>query len=291
MKANSASRTAQYMALFRALETGRSQSKRLFEDPYAINFLDKGLKLVTKIASIPFVGNLIPKLIHQKGIGAISSGIARTKYIDDLLETTVKEGCKQLIILGAGFDTRSIRLDSLKKIIIIEIDHPDTSNFKKKIYRSSIGALPGNVSFQQADFNKQTLHEITEVANINYSLPTTIIWEGVTNYLTQEAIDTTFDFTRKFGSPFNMIFTYVEKEVLNNPQNFKGTKQLFENLKKNEEQWTFGFDPNELSSYLKRFDLTLTEDLNATGYRNLYMPDRQGILEGYEFYHVAKAKR
>jgi methyltransferase (TIGR00027 family) len=291
MKANSASRTAQYMALFRAVETVRSQSKRLFEDPYAINFLDKGLKLVTKIASIPFVGNLIPKLIHQKGIGAISSGIARTKYIDDLLETAVNEGCKQLIILGAGFDTRSIRLDFLKKIIIIEIDHPDTSNFKKKIYRSSIGALPGNVSFQQADFNKQTLHEITEIANINYSLSTTIIWEGVTNYLTKEAIDTTFDFTKKFSSPFNMIFTYIEKEVLDNPQNFKGTKQLFENLKKNEEQWTFGFDPNGLSSYLKRFDLTLIEDQNATGYRNRYIPDRQGVLEGYEFYHVAKAKR
>jgi hypothetical protein len=62
-------------------------------------------------------------------------------------------------------------------------------------------------------------------------------------------------------------------------------------LKRNEEQWTFGFNPNELSSYLKRFGLVLIEDLNATEYRNRYMPHRQGILEGYEFYHVAIAKR
>ncbi|HEY6976061.1 MAG TPA: class I SAM-dependent methyltransferase, partial [Chitinophagaceae bacterium] len=228
------------MALFRAVETVQSQSKRLFADPYAINFLDKKLQRVIKIASIPFAGNFITKLIHRKGIGAISSGIARTKYIDDLLEAAVKEGCQQLIILGAGFDTRSLRLDFLKQVRIIEIDHPDTSNFKKKIYQNSIGTLPGNVSFLQADFNKQTLDEIADIANIDFSPSTTIIWEGVTNYLTKESVDSTFNFTKKFNSPFNIIFTYIEKEVLFNPQNFKGTKQLFENLKKNEEQWTFG---------------------------------------------------
>ena len=291
MKTNSASRTAQYMALFRAVETVQPTSKRLFEDPYAVRFLDNGLRFATKIASIPVLGNLIPKLIHQKAIGALSSGIARTKYIDDLLEATVKEGCKQLIILGAGFDTRSFRLDCLRQIAVIEIDHPDTSNFKKKIYRDVMGDLPANVSFQQADFNKQALEEIAEIISLDYSVATTIIWEGVSNYLTQEAVDATFHFTKKFMSPFNIIFTYVEKEVLDNPQHFKGTKQVFENLKRNEEQWTFGIDPNELSSYLKRFGLTLIEDLNATGYRNRYMPRRRGLLEGYEFYHAAIAKR
>jgi len=249
------------------------------------------MRFVTRIASIPFIGSLIPKLIHQKAIGALSSGIARTKYIDDLLETIVNEGCKQLIILGAGFDTRSIRLDYLRQIAVIEIDHPNTSSFKKKIYRDAIGDIPANVSFQQADFNKQTLDEIAELTNIDYSIPTTIIWEGVTNYLTQEAVDATFDFTKKFVSPFNIIFTYIEKEVLDHPQHFKGTKQVFENLKRNEEQWTFGIHPNELSSYLNRFGLKLMEDLNATGYRNRYMSDRRGLAEGYEFYHVAKAKR
>jgi len=154
-----------------------------------------------------------------------------------------------------------------------------------------MGALPANVSFQQADFNKQTLDQIAVITNIDYSVPTTIIWEGVTNYLTQLAVDATFHFTKKFKSPFNIIFTYIEKEVLDNPQYFKGTKQVFENLKRNEEQWTFGIHPNELSSYLKRFGLTLIEDLNATGYRNRYMPRRRGLLEGYEFYHAAIAKR
>jgi methyltransferase (TIGR00027 family) len=291
MKANTASRTAQYMALFRAVETTRPKSKRLFTDRYAINFLDKELQRVTKIAAWPIIGHLIPRLIHKKGIGAISSGIARTKYIDDLLEVTINEGTKQVIILGAGFDTRSVRLDFLKNVSIIEIDHPDTSNFKLEILKKNIGQLPHNVNFQQVDFNKQSLNEIAEHARISFLLPTTIIWEGVTNYLTKQTIDNTFNFTKQFISSFNIIFTYIDKDVLDNPRHFKGTDQLFDNLKNNEEQWTFGFNPNNLTSYLQQFNLALKEDLNATEYRNRYMPERTGILEGYEFYRVAAAKR
>ena len=194
MKANTASRTAQYMALFRAVETGLPKSKRLFTDPYAIYFLDRGLQRVTKFSKIPLVGYFIQKLIHNKGIGAISSGIARTKFIDDLLESTIKEGCLQLIILGAGFDTRSLRLSFLKNISIIEIDHPDTSNLKINVLGKTVERLPENLIFEQVDFNKQSLHDLSQNGKINFSVPTTIIWEGVTNYLTKEAIDNTFAF-------------------------------------------------------------------------------------------------
>ncbi|WP_315817615.1 hypothetical protein [Paraflavitalea speifideaquila] len=54
MKEDKASRTAQYMALFRALETARPQGSRLFNDPYAISFLDRGLKRATQLSKIPF---------------------------------------------------------------------------------------------------------------------------------------------------------------------------------------------------------------------------------------------
>ena len=291
MKANTASRTAQYMALFRAIETAGPKSKRLFTDPYAINFLDKGLQRVARLAGWPIIGPLIPRLIHKRGIGAISSGIARTKYIDDLVEATIKEGSKQVIILGAGFDTRALRLDFLKNISIIEIDHPDTSNFKLEVLKKNLGQLPSNVNFQQVDFSKQSLIEIADQAGINFLLPTTIVWEGVTNYLTEETIGDTFNFTKQFISPFNIIFTYIDKDVLEHPRRFKVTDQLFANLKNNEEQWTFGFTPNKLITYLQQFNLTLKEDLNATEYRGRYMPDRGGLLEGYEFYRVVAAKR
>ena len=139
MKKDTPSRTAQYMALFRAIESVRSKNQRLFYDPYAVNFLDRGLKLVVKSSSIPLIGDITTKIIERQAPGAFSSGVARTRYIDDLLKKTIKNGVKQVIIFRAGFDTRSLRLNFLKNIPIIEIDHPDTAQFKIKVIDNSIG--------------------------------------------------------------------------------------------------------------------------------------------------------
>lgn len=289
MKENTPSRTAQYMALFRAIETERPASKRLFTDKYASNFLDNGLKTAAKISALPIIGSLIPKIIHNKALGALSSGIARTKFIDDLLLQTIQSGVQQVLILGAGFDTRALRLDFLKNITVIEIDHPDTSKFKLEKLKTT-GQLPSNIRYLQLDFNKDNLEELAQRNEIDFTIPTTILWEGVTNYLTQIAINKTFEFVKRF--PFNsfIIFTYIHKQVLDNAQLFAGTEKLFENLKQNEEHWTFGFLPSELSGYLQQFGLTLIADKGANEYREKYISERKGLLNGYEFYRVAFAK-
>ncbi len=291
MKPNTPSRTAQYMALFRAVETTGAEATRLFTDKLAFHFLDTGLQAAVKFASLPFVGGLIPWYINQKGIGAISSGIARTKYIDDLLVAAVNAGTKQVIVLGAGFDTRAIRLNLSARVAFIEIDHPDTSKYKQRVLKTQLGKLPDNIAFEQADFNRQSIEEIAEQAKINFSAPTTVIWEGVTNYLTPAAIESTFAFTRKFSKPFSIIFTYIDKAVLENPASFEGTECIFANLQKNEEKWTFGFNPDEIAAFLYKYGLTLKEDLNAAEYRSRYMPERKAFSRGYEFYRVVFAER
>jgi len=279
------------MAFFRALETVRPSHKRLFSDPYATIFLDDGLKRAIKLSTLPLIGWLVPKIIQSKGPGALSSGIARTKYIDDLLQQTIRNGVKQVIILGAGFDTRTLRLNFLHSIPAIEIDHPDTAKLKIEKLKEALGQLPQNVSYFQIDFNKQSLEDLANEHNLNFNIPTTIIWEGVTNYLTQQAADKTLEFVEKFTTGSYIIFTYVNKLVLDNPRSFIGTEEVFKNLSKNEECWTLGFKPEELSGYLVRFHLILLEDLGAAEYRDRYMSDRKEISKGYEFYRVALAAR
>lgn len=279
------------MAFFRAIETVRPSHKRLFADPYATIFLDDGLKRAIRLSTLPLIGPLIPKIIQSKGPGALSSGIARTKYIDDLLQQTIRNGVKQVIILGAGFDTRTLRLDFLHSVPVIEIDHPDTAKLKIEKLEEALGQLPQNVSYFQIDFNKQSLEDLASEHNLNFNIPTTIIWEGVTNYLTQQAADKTLEFVEKFTIGSYIIFTYVNKLVLDNPRSFIGTEKVFKNLSKNEECWTLGFKPEELSGYLVRFHLILLEDLGAADYRDRYMSDRKEISRGYEFYRLAFATR
>ena len=289
MKHNKASRTAQYMALFRALESRRPMGERLFDDPYAIAFLDSAYKSVTRISSISFFREIIHKIIQHKIPGALSSGIARTKYIDDVLKKRFQERKQQVIILGAGFDTRSLRLDFLKAAPVIEIDHPNTSRLKQDCLVEVLGELPANTRYLQLDFNEQSLEGLAAQENIDYATPATIIWEGVTNYLTAEAIDKTFGFIEKFARGSSVIFTYVDNLVLEKPQLFFGAEKLLKDLAEIEERWTFGFYPDTLADYLNRFKLTLMEDLGAATYRDKYWPGRDA--KGYEFYRVAYAVR
>lgn len=123
--------------------------------------------------------------------------------------------------------------------------------------------------------------------NFDFTKPTTVIWEGVTNYLTEDAIKSTFSFIAKFTTNSYVIFTYVHKKILENPGSFLGGEKLLENLDKLEEKWTFGFQPEELSNYLKQFGILLLEDMGATEYRAKYLPNR--AENGYEFYRATMA--
>jgi methyltransferase (TIGR00027 family) len=289
MKADKASRTAQYMALFRALETKRPAGKRLFTDPFAAGFLDIKLQLVTRLMPVPGIHQYVYHTIQRKIPGALSSGIARTKYIDDLVQRSIDRGAKQLIILGAGFDTRALRLGCLQHIPVIEIDHPNTAALKLKVLKHKLGELPAHVRYLQIDFNTQSLDELATHHGIDFSLPTLFIWEGVTNYLVKAAIDNTFAFVQRFATGSAIIFTYVHQQVLDEPSAFTGGKKLLSDLESIQERWTFGFYPHELPAYMKTFGLTLTEDKGAAEYRQQYLPER--TQPGYEFYRVAYAQR
>jgi methyltransferase (TIGR00027 family) len=289
MKADKASQTAQYMALFRALETTQPPNKRLFIDPYAVSFLDGKLQLAARLAPLSFVRNYVQNTIHKKIPGALSSGIARTRYIDDLLQQTVQHNIKQVIILGAGFDTRALRFNSLSNIKVIEIDHPNTARKKISILKRKLGHLPNHIHYWQIDFNKESLQELAVREKLDFSIPTTIIWEGVTNYLHAQAIDSTFAFAQQFAKGSFIIFTYVHQQVLDAPETFFGATQLLKDLDAIEEHWTFGFNPEKLSAYLQQYNFVLLEDSGASDYRDKYLPGRPE--KGYEFYRVAFASK
>jgi len=291
MKANTASRTAQYMALFRALETKRRPARRLFSDPWAIHFLDKGFKRIVRLSAIAPIHRLVTNIIQRRIPGALASGIARTQYIDELIHRSIGNGSRQLIILGAGFDTRAVRLVFLKNIPVIEIDHPDTATIKKAIIHKALHGLPRNTRYLQIDFNEQSLAGLLDAEGIDFTLPATIIWEGVTNYLSAETIDSTFSLLGRFAQGSSVIFTYVHKQVLEEPAAFSGAEKLLGDLDAIEEKWTFGFYPHELPGYLGRYGLRLTEDAGAADYRRRYLPGREYLFNGYEFYRVAHAQK
>lgn len=290
MKPQEASRTAEYMALFRAIETARPISRRLFNDPFAFEFLRPSLRFAARASRLPLIGNIIPFIIDTRWKGARTSGVARTCLIDEMLILAINKGVRQVVILGAGFDCRAYRIDKIDRVSVIEIDHPDTLRAKQQHLERLLGTLPKGIQMIPADLNQQSLESVISVAEFDRDLQTFFIWEGVTNYLTAEAVDATFRSIRKVANRSSVLFTYVDKAVLDPNAAFEGTGNLNQILKNAGERWTFGLDPNKVSHYVGERGFQLIEDIGSVDYRARYLNNNRRYLRGYEFYRVALAE-
>jgi len=291
VKKNQASRTAEYMALFRAIESARPASARLFEDPFAVHFLHGSLRLLAHVARIPLAGNIVPWLIDTRSVpGARTVAVARTRFIDERLVAALKQGVKQIVILGAGYDTRAYRIPGIEQSIVFEIDHPNTSAAKQLHLKKQLGSLPHHVRFIAIDFNEQSLAQALTATDFDERLKTFFIWEGVTNYLSAEAVDAGFRTMRRIAQESAIVFTYVDKAVIDSDNEFEGAAKLKQVLSKAGERWTFGFDPPELETYLDERGYSLRENIGSIELRSRYFNASSRNLRGYEFYRVAVAE-
>jgi methyltransferase (TIGR00027 family) len=271
---------------FRAQESAMPEHKRLFYDPFAVSFLGPRLRTVSPLFHIPFVRLLLAHLMDACWPGARTSAIARTCLIDEWASSAAAAGMQQVLILGAGFDCRAWRLPALRDLPVFEIDHPATSAEKRRLI-GELGAPTGRVSFAPIDFERESLPEALAKVGFRADKLTLVLWEGVTNYLTAEAVDTTLRWIATLAESSQLIFTYVDADLVNGSGRFKDAARARRAVTNVGEPWTFGFRPEELPAYLNERGLKLTMDMSANEYRALAMGARGARAKGYEFYHVA----
>jgi methyltransferase (TIGR00027 family) len=289
MKPGNSSQTAEYMAFFRGLESARERNQRLFVDPFAVAFLRSGLRKAVGVSHYSWLRRGIESYVDWRLPGARTSGVARTRLIDDTLGRLVRGGIAQLVILGAGFDCRALRLECLREAVVFEVDHPATLARKLAVLQEQAKALPAKVRYVQMEFTRQQLAPTLDGAGFRFSLPTIFLWEGVTNYLTKAAVEAVLQCVAKSAAGTRLIFTYIDAGLLNGSTEFEGGKRLMRDVQTLNEPWTFGVAPDELGSFLKKNGLILDHDLSAKEYRRLYYGEAAEKLKGYEFYHVACA--
>jgi methyltransferase (TIGR00027 family) len=290
VKEGRASRTAEHNALFRALESSLPEARRLFEDPLARSFLSSDLALVGRLGALPGFRGLVPWLIDKRWPGVRSSVVARTRLIDDAIAASLSEHIEQLVVLGAGFDSRAYRLPGLERVSVFEVDHPATQAIKQSRLSRSFATLPKHVRFVASDFGEGDLESAMAAAGYRESARSFILWEGVTNYLTEAAVDATLRWCSRASVGSLLLFTYVHRDVLTRPSAFVGTERLFASLDKVGEKLTFGIEPSQLGAFLAKRGLSLESDMGAMEYRELYFGEAARRMRGHEFYRVARAR-
>jgi methyltransferase (TIGR00027 family) len=287
MKARQASRTAEYNALFRALETARPPGNRIIEDRLAERFLSQPLRSISGLLHAPVLAALLSSYIDHLQPGVRSSVVARTRLIDDYLIAALRDGATEIVVLGAGFDSRAYRIAGIERARVFEVDHPNTSAVKRERIRQVLGALPAHVRYVAFDFTRDQLGDALACAGFDPALRTFFIWEGVSNYLTEGAVKATLGFLGKAAEGSRAVFTYVHRDILSHPDRFPGGKRLHRRLAKLEEQQTFGLDPAEVPHLVAAHGLRLIDDVGSVEYRARFLGASGAHLRGHEFYRVA----
>ena len=278
------------MALQRALESQRPPATRLFDDPYAEAFTHGTLRVLVRASRVPIFGRLAPWLYDAiAGPGPRPSAVARTRLIDDLINTTAPE-VGQVVILGAGFDTRAHRLRSLAELPIFEVDHPATQATKRSVV-DHLGLTNSNAIYVPVDFERDSVNYQLEAAGFDRGARTLVVWEGVTNYLSAEAVAETLHTIRRLAAEGGtLIFTYIHAGVLDGSVSFPEAARWVRNVQRAGEPWTFGLVPDRLSAFLGGRGYTLESDVSTRDGGDRWFPALGRRERGSALYHVAVAR-
>ncbi len=277
------------MAFFRALESNRRLSKRLLVDPFAPSFLRPSLRWAVKLSTLPWLGLLVERYADRRLPGARTSAVARTCLIDEAFSKAIGDGIRQIVILGAGFDCRAYRLPKTDLATVFEVDHPQMLASKAPRLKQILPAIPENIHFAPIDFNRQRLPEVLADAGFDRSLPALFLWEGVTNYLSEDAVDAVLRYVGACAPGSRIAFTYVHRGVLDGSVRFYGGPKIVCYVARIGEPWTFGLDPAEVPELLAKRNLQLDYDAGAAEYRLRFYGPSAREMRGYDFYHVAMA--
>ena len=226
--------------------------------------------------------------------------IVRTRFIDEALERAITAGATQVMILGAGFDTHAYRFqDLLAQARVFEVDRPALQALKRQRVNDVLGGPPANLNYVEIDFQHEALPDVLARHGYDPSRKTFFILEGVTMYLTEESLRTTFGFIATHATGSTVVFDFVYQsmvDILNQIDTntvhplARASIERFRDLVR-DEPWQFGFPPEEERDYLRELGLQVQEILPIDGeaYRR-YLTRTDGSMLGAEAIAALKAR-
>jgi methyltransferase (TIGR00027 family) len=271
MKQDKPSRTAEQMAVSRAIEARRPAEERVCDDPYAERFLPRPSRW---LIAVPAVRAALPRLIERFFPGHHHYVLARTRSIDDFLAESIDPEVRQVLILGAGFDSRAYRFaDRLRSARVFEVDHPATSAIKRKKVDAIFGGVPGHVALVPVDFNRDLLAEALERAGFRAGVRSIVLWEGTVPYLSAAAVDETLRFVASTCSKGSrLIFDYVVSSVIDGTCDYRGAANEHARMKRTPEPFVFGIAPENIEAFLSARGFSDVRDVGGDELRDRCFP-------------------
>jgi methyltransferase (TIGR00027 family) len=208
---------------------------------------------------------VIRRSVERTNPGAYGYTIARMHHMDAVVRREVAAGLDQIVILGAGYDTRAYRMrGSLGGVPVFEVDHPATSRDKRARIVKALGSAPAEVTYVEADFTYQNLLERLADNGHELSARTLFLLSGVAMFLPDTAVFELFDQVAAHTSTrTSLLFDYVFEDVLTYPERYYGGREWVPFATGVDEEPRSGIPAGEIEAVLAGHGLRLDSHLDA----------------------------
>ena len=206
--------------------------------------------------------------------GVYSYLYARTQFIDSVFEKALKNDFEQIVILGAGYDSRAYRFcsDKTRSTKVFEIDIATTQSEKLNALDKAQIAIPDNLKFVAVNFMKDDLKQRLVESGFKKGIRTLVVWEGVTMYLDENSFEKTLtDIKEVCGEGSELVFDYFYKDMVDGNDSYLGAQTSRAAVNEIDEQYTFGIEKGEFDSYLGYLGFKIIDHMPPAKIESIYL--------------------
>jgi len=193
------------VAVLRAIHQHRDGSPKLLDDPIAEALVGPDA-LARALADEALFSSPAMR-------GLRTHVVLRSRFAEDCAEAAARRAVRQLVVLGAGFDSFAYRQPEWARALrIFEVDHPASQALKRERLAAVGIAIPANLAFVPADFARHSLREILAASALDFAAPAVFSCLGVLVYLERSAIEALFRLVAAFPRGSELIATFTQSE-------------------------------------------------------------------------------
>ena len=224
--------------------------------------------------------SVIKRILAPRGI--YEYVIARTKYIDTVFQYALDNHFDQVLLLGAGFDSRAIRfMKEQHAIVIYELDTKNTQEAKQSQFKKRSIQTPENLVYIPVDFNRERIEDKLNESGFLKNKRCLFILEGLIMYLKADAVDEIFRILYEYaGEGSRVVFDYIYASVVRNENIYYGEKSIHKTILNASEPWIFGIEKGEINMFLSKKGFRLIEHMDPEAMEKKYFTDTAGRRKG-----------
>jgi methyltransferase (TIGR00027 family) len=269
MARNPAAQTAFGPMVQVAIEQYEPPERRLVFDDLALSMLPAGQRAVVRAMRWPLLRRLTISAGERTVPGSWALIGCRKRCIDDKLDDALGS-IDSVVVLGAGMDTRAYRLARRSDIPVFEVDLPVNIERKKAAVQRAIGRVPASVHLVPLDFERDDLIGALTGCGYRPEARAFFIWEGVTQYLTEDAVRATLGALQATAVGSRLVFTYVRRDFIDGVNMYDATI-LYKRFRQRQQVWHFGLDPDEVAAFIAEYGWQLDEQAGPDYYVRNYI--------------------